>query len=165
MFTVLFQDYHLFAVKLAENISMDAEWDEKRVRGVLKEEGLEELADCLAEDFSGEFSREGRQFSGGQKQRIATGRVLYSSREVLVLDEPSAALDALAEAEFNSRIEKAAKERTVIFISHRLTSVRNADRIYVMEDGCITGEGKHEQLLKDNATYAKMWEIQTGAYK
>ena len=65
MFTVLFQDYHLFAVKLAENISMDAEWDEKRVRGVLKEEGLEELADCLTEDFSGEFSREGRQFSGG----------------------------------------------------------------------------------------------------
>lgn len=118
----------------------------------------------LQSDIFSEFDKNGVVLSGGQMQRLALGRVIYSDSEILVLDEPSAALDALAEEQLNRMIEAAAIDKTVIFISHRLTSVCMADIIYVMDGGKIAEYGTHEELLKKHSLYELMWKIQTSNY-
>lgn len=163
-FMALFQDFTMFAVSVAENISMDTEWDENRVREALNSVGLERLSSDLQSDIFSEFDKNGVVLSGGQMQRLALGRVIYSDSEILVLDEPSAALDALAEEQLNRMIEAAAIDKTVIFISHRLTSVCMADIIYVMDGGKIAEYGTHEELLKKHSLYELMWKIQTSNY-
>ena len=164
-FVALFQDYKLFAVSVAENISMDEEYDEEKVKSVLQKEGLGEIAGDVSRTVYREFDRDGLELSGGQMQRLAIGRVMYSSAPVMVLDEPSSALDAIEEKRFNQPIAEAAENRTVIFISHRLTTVRMADIIYVIEDGRILEKGTHEELIGNRSLYEKMWRIQTEAYK
>ena len=164
-FVALFQDYKLFAVSVAENISMDEEYDEEKVKSVLQKEGLGEIAGDVSRTVYREFDRDGLELSGGQMQRLAIGRVMYSSAPVMVLDEPSSALDAIEEKRFNQAIAEAAENRTVIFISHRLTTVRMADIIYMIEDGRILEKGTHEELIGNRSLYEKMWRIQTEAYK
>ena len=164
-FVSLFQDYKLFAVSVAENISMDEEYEEEKVKTVLKKEGLGEIAEDVTRTVYREFDREGLELSGGQQQRLATGRVMYSDAPVMVLDEPSSALDAIEEKRFNQAIAEASEKRTVIFISHRLTTVRMADVIYVIEDGKILEKGTHEELIGNHSLYERMWRIQTEAYQ
>ena len=164
-FVSLFQDYKLFAVSIAENISMDEEYDEEKVKYVLQKEGLGEIAGDVSRTVYREFDRDGIELSGGQMQRLAIGRVMYSSAPVMVLDEPSSALDAIEEKRFNQAIAEASENRTVIFISHRLTTVRMADIIYVIEDGKILEKGTHEELIGNHSLYERMWRIQTEAYQ
>ena len=161
----LFQDYKLFAVSIAENISMDEEYDEEKVKYVLQKEGLGEIAGDVSRTVYREFDRDGIELSGGQMQRLAIGRVMYSSAPVMVLDEPSSALDAIEEKRFNQAIAEVSENRTVIFISHRLTTVRMADIIYVIEDGKILEKGTHEELIGNHSLYERMWRIQTEAYQ
>ena len=105
------------------------------------------------------------QLSIGEQQRVEILKVLYRNANILILDEPSSALDPIAEYELNKTIEAAAKDRTVIFISHRLSTTRMADRIYLFDGGKITEQGSHEELMKQDGTYAKMFRVQAKKYQ
>ena len=98
-------------------------------------------------------------------QKIAIARAFAQNSDILILDEPSSALDPIAEYELNKTIEAAAKDRTVIFISHRLSTTRMADRIYLFDGGKITEQGSHEELMKQDGTYAKMFRVQAKKYQ
>lgn len=112
-----------------------------------------------------EFAPDGAVFSGGETQKLAIARAIAKDAPVLILDEPSSALDPIAEYELNKTIEAAAKDRTVIFISHRLSTTRMADRIYLFDGGKITEQGSHEELMKQDGTYAKMFRVQAKKYQ
>ena len=111
------------------------------------------------------FDQKMETLSGGQLKRVALANVLITDPELIILDEPTAALDPIAEYELNKTIEAAAKDRTVIFISHRLSTTRMADRIYLFDGGKITEQGSHEELMKQDGTYAKMFRVQAKKYQ
>ena len=102
--------------------------------------------------------------SGGESQKLAIARVFYKNAVLMILDEPSSALDPIAEYQLNHAMMEATKDKSVIFISHRLSTTRLADRIIMLENGRIVEQGNHEELLKQNGKYAQMWKVQAGAY-
>ena len=102
--------------------------------------------------------------SDGQSQKIALARALYRNGAILILDEPSSALDAIAEHQLMERLKQVAQDRTVVLISHRLSSVRDADFIYFMENGRIVEQGTHDELMKQQGRYSEMFMIQANAY-
>ena len=103
--------------------------------------------------------------STGQWQKIAIARVFHRNSPVLILDEPTASIDAVAEAKIFDNIYKFAKDKTVIIISHRFSTVRNADRIIVLDKGKIIEQGSHEELLNNNGKYAKAFKLQAKGYQ
>ncbi len=111
-----------------------------------------------------EFSEQGVDLSGGERQKLAISRVFYQNASLMILDEPSSALDPIAEYQLNHAMIEATKDKTVIFISHRLSTTRLADRIFMLEEGHIVEEGTHDALLSQNGKYAEMWKAQAGAY-
>ena len=111
-----------------------------------------------------EFEKDGVNLSGGEVQKTAIARTLYRRQNLVIMDEPSSALDPLAEYQLNQEMNEIAKDKTVIFISHRLSTTRDADCIYMMEQGQITEAGTHEELLAAGGKYARMWEVQAGLY-
>ena len=111
-----------------------------------------------------EFEKDGVNLSGGEAQKVAIARTLYRKQDMIIMDEPSSALDPLAEYRLNQELNEIAKDKTVIFISHRLSTVRDADCIYMMEKGRIVEKGTHEELVGANGKYAAMWRIQAGLY-
>ena len=108
---------------------------------------------------------DGVLLSGGQTQRLMLARALYKNGPILLLDEPTAALDPLAESEIYQKYSDMANNKTSLFISHRLASTRFCDRIILIEDGGVKEEGSHEDLLKLNGEYAKLFEVQSRYYK
>ena len=108
---------------------------------------------------------EGTELSGGQMQRLMLARALYKNAPIIVLDEPTAALDPLAEADLYQRYHELTSGRTSVYISHRLASTRFCDRVLYMEDGQILEEGTHETLLLQKGKYANMFEIQSRYYQ
>ena len=108
---------------------------------------------------------DGVLLSGGQMQRLMLARALYKNGPILLLDEPTAALDPLAESEIYQKYSDMASDKTSLFISHRLASTRFCDRIILIKDGVIKEEGSHEDLLKLNGEYAKLFEVQSRYYK
>lgn len=172
-FGVAFQNTQLYSVSVAENVLMktyDGEPKEKdRIIDALKNSRLYNRID---EEDKGidtivtkEFDGSGIEFSGGQTQKLAMSRVFASECGIVILDEPSAALDPIGEAEMYESMLEAMKEKTVILIAHRLSICRKVDRIYVIDDGKIAEEGTHGQLLKKNGLYAEMWNVQASAYR
>ena len=111
-----------------------------------------------------EFSKEGVNLSGGESQKLAIARVFYKNAGLMILDEPSSALDPIAEYQLNHAMMEATKDKSVIFISHRLSTTRLADRIIMLENGQIVEQGSHEELLQQNGKYAQTWKVQAGAY-
>ena len=109
--------------------------------------------------------RRGVNLSGGEAQKVAIARTLYRRQNLIIMDEPSSALDPLAEYRLNQELNEIAKDKTVIFISHRLSTVRDADCIYMMENGRIVESGTHGELLARGGKYAAMWKIQAGLYR
>ena len=126
------------------------------------EQVTDEQGNVIRENFVDDMA--GRD-SGGEGQKIAIARAFAKNSDILILDEPSSALDPIAEYELNKTIEAAAKDRTVIFISHRLSTTRMADRIYLFDGGKITEQGSHEELMKQDGTYAKMFRVQAKKYQ
>ena len=169
---ILFQDYNAYGVlTVKENIEIDSVENgasNESVRDALKKasalkfvekykNGLDQI---LSERFKG-----GIRPSTGQWQKIAIARVFHRNSPVLILDEPTASIDAVAEAKIFDNIYKFAKDKTVIIISHRFSTVRNADRIIVLDKGKIIEQGSHEVLLKNNGKYAKAFKLQAKGYQ
>ena len=141
---------------------------EARIRQALTDSGLmsriDRMSSGLNTELTTEFSKEGVNLSGGESQKLAIARVFYKDAGLMILDEPSSALDPIAEYQLNHAMLTATKDKTVIFISHRLSTTRIADRIIMLEDGRIVEQGSHEELLSRNGKYAQMWKVQAGAY-
>ena len=166
----VFQDYELFGATLTENVGLDVaeRIDEKRVKDALAQSGFEErlktLTKGLKTDITTEFAEDGVNLSGGESQKVAVARVFYNDADFMILDEPSSALDPIAEYQLNHAMMVAANHKTVIFISHRLSTTRLADRIIMLENGKIIEQGTHEDLLIKRGKYYDMWLAQAGQY-
>lgn len=166
----VFQDFEIFAGNITENVILDTEdkADKARVTNAIVSSGLKNRVDALPDGFktvlTTEFDKDGVNLSGGESQKLAVSRVFYKDAGLMILDEPSSALDPIAEYQLNHAMLEATKDKTVIFISHRLSTTRLADRIIMLENGNIVEMGTHEELLKLNGKYARMWNVQAGAY-
>ncbi len=165
-FAAVFQDFQIFSCSLGENVALDIDPDEERVWEALKHSGFnKELKNGINTELLREFDDEGVMFSGGEAQKTAIARAFYKDCPYVILDEPSANLDPVAEYNLNQAMIEAANKKTVIFISHRLSTTVNADRIYVMENGRIIESGSHQELMDLNGTYAYMFNLQAEKYK
>ncbi len=168
---VVFQDYQLLAATIAENVKMDnvKEADEPAIRDALEQSGFQEKLGTLPMGIqtvvSREFDEKGVLLSGGEGQKVAIARVFPRDCQVVVLDEPSSALDPISEYNVNQSMLAAAKDKTVLFISHRLSTTKIADRIIMLEGGRIIEQGSHEELMKMDGKYAQMFRIQAEKYQ
>ena len=169
---VVFQDYQIYAVSIAENILMrkvESKEDEEKVYEVLAKVGLldkiKALKDGIYTQMSREFDESGEAFSGGEKQKIVVARVFASNADLYILDEPTASLDPLAEEQINKLILNTAFDKTIIIIAHRLSTVVDTDKIYLMKQGHFTEVGTHEELLELNGDYALMFNTQKQLYE
>lgn len=174
MIGTIFQDFKIFATNVGYNVVLDyTDTDtinrrEKEIRNALEFSGFREKLDTLPQDLltelTTEFEENGIDLSGGESQKLAIARAFYKDAQLVILDEPSSALDPIAEYQLNEAMLQTVDNRTVIFISHRLSTTRNADRIIMLEQGRIIEEGTHEELLQLQAKYAEMWKAQAGKY-
>lgn len=164
-FSAVFQDFQIFACSLGENVALDTEPDSVGVLSSLKHSGFNKpLKNGADTELLREFSDDGIMMSGGEAQKVAIARAFYKKCPYVILDEPSANLDPIAEYNLNQAMLDAAKDKTVVFISHRLSTTINADKIYVMENGTIIESGTHHELMEQNGTYARMFTLQAEKY-
>ncbi len=165
-FAAVFQDFQLFSCSVGENVALDREYDEEKVKEALSHSGFDKkLKKGISTELLREFDDEGQMLSGGESQKVAIARAFYKDCPYVILDEPSANLDPVAEYNLNQAMLSAAANKTVIFISHRLSTTVNADRIYVMENGEIIESGSHGELMAKGGTYAYMFNLQAEKYK
>lgn len=170
LFSVVFQEISLLPVSIARNIAADGqEPDEARVTEALRLAGLWDKVSSLPNGIHSRLVRsvypDAMDFSGGEIQKLALARALYKDGKALILDEPTAALDPIAESRIYEEYYRMAKERTSVFISHRLASTRFCDRIFFLEHGQIVETGTHEQLLAQGGRYAEMFALQSRYYR
>ena len=164
-FAAVFQDFQIFSATVGENVALSKDYDEKRVLEALKLAGFtKELPKGTETILLKEFDEDGLMLSGGEQQKIAIARVFYKNCPYIILDEPSANLDPISEYELNKNIMESAKEKTVIIISHRLSTTVNADRIIMLENGKVVEIGTHEELMNKNGDYAYMFNLQAEKY-
>lgn len=168
---VLFQDFNRYEDTLKNNIAYGKIKSDGTLKGVI-EASISSGANKVSKDFKkgydqmlGKLFEGGIELSGGQWQKVALARAFYRNAPILVLDEPTASIDARAEAEIFDKVEKLSKDKTVVIISHRFSTVRNADKIYVIESGRIVETGTHEQLIKENGQYAALFKLQAKGYQ
>lgn len=164
-FSAVFQDFQIFSCSVAENVSLSDIYDKDRVNTALHHSGFtKQLDNGVDTELLREFDDTGVMLSGGESQKVAVSRAFYKNCPYVILDEPSANLDPVAEYNLNHAMLEAAENKTVIFISHRLSTTVNADKIYVMEHGRIIESGSHTSLMSQNGTYAKMFRLQAEKY-
>ncbi len=166
----VFQDFQIFAGSVRENVLLDVAdgCGEDGIKEALADSGLMERVERMEKGIdtplTTEFMEDGMDLSGGESQKLAIARVFYRKAGLMILDEPSSALDPIAEYQLNHAMLSATKDKTVIFISHRLSTTRLADRIIMLEQGRIVEQGSHSELLERDGKYAQMWRVQAGAY-
>lgn len=164
-FAAVFQDFSLFGATLGENISMDDSPDKEKAGKALEAASFDRaLPDGMDSILLREFADDGVSLSGGEAQKIAIARAFYKDCAFAILDEPSANLDPVAEYALNQSMTKAADKKTVVFISHRLSTTVMADEIYMLENGEIIEHGSHEELMALNGKYAYMFRLQAEKY-
>lgn len=164
-FAAVFQDFQIFSCGLGENVALDTDPDEKRALEALRHSGFDkEMKNGIKTELLREFDQDGVMLSGGEAQKTAIARAFYKDCPYIILDEPSANLDPVAEYNLNQAMIDAAQHKTVIFISHRLSTTVNADRIYVMENGRIIESGSHSELMELGGTYSYMFNLQAEKY-
>lgn len=171
-FGTVFQDLQIFALPLSHNVLMREPKNEEERKLVIDslikaqfEDKLETLEAGIDTMITKEFDENGLVCSGGQAQKIAIARVFAKNPDIVILDEPSSALDPIAEYRMYHNMLLASEGKTVFFISHRLSSARIADRIFYLEDGQIVESGSHDELMKIHGKYAKMFELQAKQYR
>ena len=165
-FAAVFQDFKIFGATMGENVALQVDYDEQRVLEALKDAGFSKpLPKGTETILLREFSDDGMSLSGGEEQKVAIARAFYKKCPYVILDEPSANLDPVSEYELNASMTEAAGDKTVVFISHRLSTTRHADRIYMMEKGEIVESGTHEELMALDGKYAYMFNLQAEKYK
>jgi len=170
LFSAVFQDFQLFAFSVAENVACDVAYDEARVRACLDMAGFGERLTELEKEGKGletevaSFLGGVMHFSGGEQQKMAIARALYNQGSVMILDEPTAALDPISEADIYAHLNEIIEEKTTVFISHRMSSCRFCSDIIVFNEGEIVERGEHNSLLAQGGLYAEMWAAQAKYY-
>ena len=170
LFSVVFQDYKLLALSLGQNVATAVEYDKEKVRTALQRAGLSELTRNWEQGFDTplytDFDSSGVDISGGEAQKVAIARALYHDTPFVILDEPTAALDPLAEFEIYSKFDELVGTKTAVYISHRLSSCQFCNDIMVLDSGKVVQRGSHEELEKDHeGLYYQMWHAQAQYYE
>ena len=171
LFGIIFQDFGKYAVSAADNIrfgDLSAKESPEKIREAARKSGADAFISRLPGGYDTQlmryFDRDGIELSGGQWQKLAIARAFYSHADILILDEPTAALDALAEQEVFRQFDELRGDRTTIFVSHRLSSATLATKIAVLSDGMLAEEGTHRELMEKNGTYALLFRTQASRY-
>ena len=169
VFSVVFQDFKLFSFSLGENVASGADYDVDKVMGSLHQSGFGERLATMPEGIKTtlykDFDENGIEVSGGEAQKIALARALYKDSPFIILDEPTAALDPIAEYEIYSKFNEIVGDKTAIYISHRLSSCRFCDKIAVFDNGQIVQRGSHDELVVDESgKYYELWHAQAQYY-
>lgn len=170
LFSVVFQDFKLFSFLLGQNVAASMNYDEKYVKDILEKVGLEKRLNTMPKGIYTplykDFDEEGIEVSGGEAQKIALARALHRDAPIIILDEPTAALDPIAEFEIYSKFNEIVGTKTAFYISHRLSSCRFCHEIAVFNDGEIVQKGNHKELVKDeDGKYYELWNSQAKYYK
>ncbi|MDE7210974.1 MAG: ABC transporter ATP-binding protein/permease, partial [Lachnospiraceae bacterium] len=165
----VFQDFSLFAFPVAENVAASECYDKTRIEYALKEAGVFGKVECLPEGIHQplfhDFMENGCDLSGGEAQKIAIARAIYRDAQVMVLDEPTAALDPFAEAEIYENFRTMSEGKTAFLVSHRLSSCKSCDCVAVFLEGRLVQFGSHEELVKRaGEEYSRLWEAQAQYY-
>lgn len=169
LLSVIFQDFSLFSFSLGQNIAVNETIDENKLESIIDAVGFHERYINMEKGIDTllykNFDEKGVEISGGEAQKIALARAIYKDGEIFILDEPTAALDPIAESELYDNFNKIVQDKTVIYISHRLASCKFCDEIIVFDKGQIVQVGTHENLLKDsNGKYYELWHAQAEHY-
>ena len=168
LFGVVFQDFQLFSFSVAQNVAASVEYDEARVWSCLEQAGLKERVEEMEKGIETIIYKqedEGVEISGGEAQKLAIARALYRNAPVVILDEPTAALDPMAELEVYEKFDEMVEDKTAIYISHRMSSCRFCKNILVFDEGQIVQMGSHEDLVQnEDGLYAKLWNAQAQYY-
>lgn len=168
LFSVVFQDFAMFAFPIGENIAASDQVDEEKALDALDRVGLWsrflELPEGLSTYVGKEFRDEGVNFSGGERQKLAIARAIYKDAPFVIMDEPTAALDPLAECEVYEGFDRMVGNKTAIYISHRLASCRFCQDIMVFDKGKVVQRGSHEQLKEQEGLYRQLWDAQAQYY-
>ena len=169
IFSVVFQDFHIFAFSISDNVSCSLNGDKEKVVECLEQAGfgekLKELPNGIETIITKLYDNDGIELSMGEKQKLAIARALYKDAPFVVLDEPTASLDPISEQEVYNKFNEMVKDKTAIYISHRLSSCRFCDKIAVLHEGNLVQVGNHDELVKDeNSKYFELWNAQAQYY-
>lgn len=169
LFAVVFQDFQIFALPLGENVAASGQYDEKRAVSCLEQAGAGEFVRGLERGLEQPLytvEADGVNVSGGEAQKIAIARALYKDAPFVILDEPTAALDPIAEAEIYAGFQGMVREKGAVYISHRLSSCRFCDKIAVFDEGRLVQMGTHEELVaEETGKYHELWQAQAQYYQ
>ncbi len=169
LFSVIFQDFKLFSFKLAETVAITREYDKNKVEACLLDLGMGEMLKKLPNGIESylykDYDDDGIEISGGEAQKIAIARAVYKDSAFILMDEPTAALDPIAEYEVYSDMDKIVGDKTAIYISHRLSACRLCQKIAVFHEGHLVQLGSHDELVRDvNGKYYELWNAQAQYY-
>lgn len=169
LFSAVFQDYEFLPMTVAENICAKSDYDSEKLYSALEQSGIADKIYSLDKKENSFMVKDvykyAVDFSGGEKQKLLLAKAIYKDAPVLILDEPTAALDPIAENELYLKYNELTKGKLSFFISHRLSSTRFCDRILFIKDGKIAEEGSHEELMALKGSYYKMYQLQSYYYK
>lgn len=168
LFSVVFQDFNLFSFSIAENVAAGITYDEARVTDCIRGAGFGKRLDSMPDGILTnlyQLEEKGIEISGGEAQKIAIARALYKDAPWVILDEPTSALDPISEHEIYCHFNELVKDKTAFYISHRMSSCRFCDKIYVFDDGRIVQKGSHEELMKqEGGLYSELFRAQAQYY-
>lgn len=169
VFSVVFQDFELLAYSVGQNIAASETYDRDRAESCCRKAGFWERVETMRQGLDTilykNLSEDGVEISGGEEQKLAIARAMYRDAAFLILDEPTAALDPMAEYELYTRLNEIVEDRTAIYISHRLSSCRFCDEIIVFHEGSMVQQGDHGTLLAQaGGKYSELWNAQAQYY-
>lgn len=169
LFSAVFQDYNFLPMRIAENICAASEYDKEKLYSAFEKAGIMDKINSLENKENSlmvkDVYKDAVDFSGGEKQKLLLAKAIYKNAPVLILDEPTAALDPIAENELYLKYNEMTDNKISFFISHRLSSTRFCDRILFIKDGTIAESGTHEELMALKGSYYKMYQVQSYYYK